>query len=436
MELASPDAPMTAAMAESWLADRIAPRVRDASRQYGIIDLRDHDALPASWWQSELQGWLADYGLTIRVDNVVWKSAEAAAAEAETAKQNKLERISLARQQEREVEQREAAALAEYQTKRRKIEIEATLSEREREHELQLLEHRHRAELIEANEAIERARREAAKAAMEHDLVLARLRQDAEAVAQAESRDKEAEEHYQTLLNEIDDLKVTLAKVALLPDNMLAQLAAHDARRSNEAAERLVSPEFAISPAALMGLGFRVERQNLVDALRRKCVADGEMVTIRKNELIARDVGTARVKALPINTSLQFEFSTRRCGYATLINIGTSGSVYVHVPNAYVTVDRTKVGPGSYSIPGPELLPRQRLRELGLDYVEVGPNGWEHIAVLISDQPLISSHVLDRSSSESPFVKLTGDEIAELCNTLIDEPGDRWTAGVLSFIVA
>jgi hypothetical protein len=99
-------------------------------------------------------------------------------------------------------------------------------------------------------------------------------------------------------------------------------------------------------------------------------------------------------------------------------------------------LEKAKVNRGrSYAVPGPELLPWERLRQLGLDYVEVGPPGWEHIAVLITDRPLITSNVIERASSDMPFVKLDAEDITELCDILADEPADQWTAGVLSFLV-
>jgi len=436
MDTASSGVALSNDLVQSWMIRATNTRVLDAVRDHNIEDLRARDALPARWWEKQLSEWLSEQAMSVQVTDIEFVSAEAEAAETEAARQRDLERLSQAKQRERDAEIREAAGNAEYEKEKKRIESDLALSEQERAHQLQLLERRHRKELIEADAEIASARREAERAALEHEATMARLRKDAEAVAQAEARDKEAEDRHQIVLKEIDSLKSTLAKLADLPDNLLAQLADRDARRSNAAAERLVSPEFGISASALAALGFRVQRQNLVEALRQKSANDDEKVTIRKTELVTRDIGTAKVKGLLINTSLQFEFTTLCSGYATLINIGTSGSVYVHVPNAYVTLDHAKVDRArSYAVPGPELLPWERLTQLGLDYVEVGPPGWEHIAVLISDRPLINSRVLARATSDAPFVKLAAEDIAELCDILTDEPADQWTAGVLSFLV-
>jgi len=436
LDAVSPGMSVSNDLVQSWMIHATASRVQDAVQGNSIEDLRDRDALPARWWEKQLSNWLGEYGISLHVGEIEFTSAQASAAEAEAVRQRDLERIAQARQREREIELRETAARAEYEKRKKQIESDLNLSDQERSHQLQLLEKRHRKELIEADTQIENARREAEKAALEHEATLARLRRDVEAMKHAEERDRQADERHQAVLKELDELKFTLSRLADLPENLLAQLADRDACRSNAAAERIVSPEFGVSASALARLGFRVERQNLVEAMRHKAIADDEKVTVRKAELVTRDIGTAKVKGLPVNTSLQFEFSTQRSGYLTLLNIGTSGSVYVHVPNAYITLDHAKVDGGrSYAIPGPELLPWERLRQLGLDYVEVGPPGWEHIAVLVSDKPLINTHALARANSNAPFVKLGSGDIVGLCEKLSNAPTDTWSAGLLSFLV-
>ena len=436
LEAAMPSSSLAAELAESWIANLLGTHVRDAVRGQSIDDLRDKDALPARWWEAQMPKWLADSGVAVQITEARWESAQAASLEAEQARLRDLTRIEEERERQRQAELREAAAGAAYDDEKARIESDLALSAKEREHQLQVLELHHRRDVIQAEKEIEDARRAAEKAAAEHMIVIRRLRQDAEAVKTAKAREEEAEQRHTEMVERLASIESVLEKLAALPDNLLARLADRDASKANATAERLVSPEFGIPASALAGLGFRVERQRLIEGLRQKAVADGDKVTIRKTELVTRDIGTAKVKGLPINTSLQFEFSTERGGYVTLLNIGTSGAKYVHVPNAYVTLERAKVDGGwSYGIPGAELLPWERLRQMGLDYVEVGPPGWEHIAVLISDKPLVSVRMLAKASPEAPFVKLSSNDITELCETLTAEPADEWSAGVLSFLV-
>ena len=436
VSIVGPNSPVTPGIAESWIANRIAANVRDTVHDYSIADLRDRQALPPFWWEKQLAGWLEEFGVTIQVDEVSWSSAQAEVAEAEAARQRDLERVATAQQREQEADLREAAAGAEYEKQKKQIEADLSLSDLERSHRLQMLEKQHRRELIEADTQVMNARREAEKAALEHEVILARLRQDADGVKLAGEREQQAKERHRAVVEELNELKTTLTTLADLPGNLLEKLAGQDAQKANAAAERLVSPEFGISASSLAGLGFQVDRQSLIEELRKRAAADGDKVSVRKAELRCRDIGTAKVKGLPINTSLQFEFSTERDGYVTLLNIGTSGSVYIHVPNPYVLPEQAIVKGGhAYGIPGPELLPWERLRRLGLDYVEVGPPGWEHIAVVVSDRPIINIRILERADAEAPFVKLTNEELSDLGNILINKPVDAWSAGVLSFLV-
>ncbi len=436
VNIAAPDSPVTPILAESWIANRISPNVHDAVRSYSIADLRDRQALPSSWWEKRLAGWLNEFGVTIQVDTVSWSSAQAEVAAAEAARQIDLERVAAARQKEQEADLRETAARAEYKKQKKQIESDLNLSDLERSHQLQMLEKQHRRELIEADTQLKNARRAAEKAALAHKIALARLRQDQDGIKQAEERDQQAEDHHRVVMEEINELKETLTKLADLPGNLLEKLASQDAQKANATAERLVSPEFGILASSLAGLGFQVNRQSLVEVLRERAAINGDKVSIHKADLRCRDIGKARVKGLPINTSLQFKFSTERSGYVTMLNIGTSGSVYIHVPSPYVPQEQARVnGTHTYCIPGPELLPWERLRQLGFDYVEVGPPGWEHIAVLVTDKPLVNVRILERADAEAPFVKLTNEELSGFGNMLLNMPPDMWSAGILSFLV-
>jgi len=306
------------------------------------------------------------------------------------------------------------------------------LSDQEQQHQLQLLEKRHRKELIEVDAEIQAARHESEKAVLAHELALARMRQDAEVVHQIEEIEQQADNRYQVLLGEFDELKETLGKLADLPDNILAQLANTDERESNVAADRLVSPEYEISVSSLGAMGFRVDRQVLVDLLKERVAANPREVVIRKRELRSRDIGTTRVNVLHKDESLQFEFSTKRDGYATVLNLGTSGTIYIHVPNPLVSQEKSLVEKGqSYEIPGLELLPW----ELAGDYCENDTTGWEHIAVLVSDKPIVGTDILDRGTLESPFTRLTREELCAIGDLFSIMPPETCSVGLLSMLV-
>jgi hypothetical protein len=376
---------------------------------------------------------LRNYGVTIRVERVSWASPEAEAAKAEAARRRDFERITQARQRERDAELAEATAIADHEKRKVQIENDRIVSKQERLHRHQLLEMEYQTELLRAKAEMENAQRDAEKAAWEHERT---LRNDCEFAKHADEREREGENRHRMVLQELERMRTDLAAIAALPDNLLAQLADRDAKKANAAAERLVSREFDVSPSALARLGYHVDRQSLVQFLREKEVADGKSITVCKAELITRDIGTAKVKALPVNSPLQFEFTTARRGYVSLLNVGTSGTVYLHVPNAYVVLEASRVEAGRvYRVPGPELMPWDRLRHDGLDYIEAGPPGWEHLVAIVSDEPFISAGCLARAHVDPPFVTLSTAEISDLCDALGERGSKSWSAGVLSFLV-
>jgi len=133
-----------------------------------------------------------------------------------------------------------------------------------------------------------------------------------------------------------------------------------------------------------------------------------------------------------MHSSLQLSFETMRAGLVTLLNIGTSGAVYVHVPNAFVSARGARAKAGEvYEVPGPQFLPWDRIQS----YTEEGPGGWEHIALIVSDDPLIDHGVVLRSTPKGPLVKLSENEVDKLTQKLDAIGPDRWAGALLSFQV-
>ena len=151
-------------------------------------------------------------------------------------------------------------------------------------------------------------------------------------------------------------------------------------------------------------------------------------------ELRSRDIGTQqrRVDTLPIGSSLQFEMTSTLSGYVTLVNIGTSGKVWLQVPNPFVLPDAARVEASQlYTVPGPQLLPAQSIE----GYFELGPEGWEHMAVTITDVPLVDPRFMELATPESPFIDLTSEAAAELAEALENAEPDHYAFGLLSFLV-
>lgn len=436
MNLAGLHAPLTVGLTESWLVNQVGARVRDAAFEHTIGDLRNTDALPSVWWQEQFGSWLNDVGLNLTLSEVRWRNTDAEAAETAAVQQKEIERLIEARQREQMLELEMAREAAAYKEHKRGIEADLILSDKERAHQLQLLETKHRTELLEAERALENTRREAEKAALEHDVRMAQLRGDMAALCDAQKSVEKMDARHSEVMNELESLKKILTKLSSLPEHLLAGMSGEDREQAHSIAERLISPEFGISPSALAGLGFQVDRQSLIGMLREREGSIEKRVSVRKAELVTRDIGTARVHALPVNSSMRLEFTTERSGYVTLLNIGTSGAVYIHIPNAYVSPGEAKAVSGhTYTIPGEELLPIAQMHRWGLDYVEIGPPGWEHLAVIVSDVPLIDDPVCARAVKQDPFIRLSNREIGMLYEALDNAAPETWSGGVLSFLV-
>jgi hypothetical protein len=435
-DIVSTETPLSESVIQSWMASVAAPRVLDAAGQYAIEDLRDCDALPMAWWEKRLCDWLGKCGVAVKVTGVRWSSAEAEAAEADALRQKEMKRLAEARQRERELELQEALSRAKYEEEKARIQVDGTLSDQERLHALQLLEKRHKKENIEADTEIENARRAAERAVLEHDLAVARLKKDAEAVAHAGEKRREIEDRHQEVLRELGEMRITLDKLADLPGNLLAKLGETTGPAAHKTAERLTSPEFRIPAQSLARLGYDVSPQMFVQCIRELSPRLREAIQVRMVQLQTRDIGAAKVQALPLNASLQFELKANMSGHLTVINVGTSGGIYVHVPNLYVTPEKAKVEEGrSYAIPGSMLMPWEELRRCGMDYVEIGPPGWEHLVAIVSEAPLVEARCVARASLDNPFVRLSAHEFAHLCVNIMERSQHVRGVGILSFLV-
>ena len=200
-------------------------------------------------------------------------------------------------------------------------------------------------------------------------------------------------------------------------------------------AERLNASATGMSATTLGLLGMTNSPAYLAQVFREKTSYSPNSIMMKKSELRTRDIGTKKVDSLRINSSLQFEFVSTRSGYATVLNIGTSGKIWLQSPNAYVAVEQAKVeSDKKYRIPG-ELLPNDQLNHNRLDYVEVGPAGWEELVVIVSDKPLVTEADTFHSTQDSPFVALSADRIEQLLDSLAELRESECGVGILSFLV-
>ncbi len=429
------DCPLDIKNLEAWVSRHIDFFVHDSLANYSIEELRENFALPNSWWSNNLSQRIKEFGLEFQVDDIKFLNAEAEALQIQESKNKLLEKMIEAKNKEREIELKELQQQIEYQKQKNTIETNRSLDEQQKLHALQMLEKVHRKEQLELDLEIENIRRASEKNAIAHELELARIQNDIKALEEAQIRKSESEKKYEDILHLFEKLQFSLKQIAELPDNLLARLGERELKNSNDAAERLISEEFKIDPATLSALGFDVNRQLFIEHIRKIMTTSNKKIHIRKL-LETRDIGTVKINALTFPSTLYFRLTSERAGYITIINFGTSGANYLHVPNAYIGQEQAIIESNrEYSIPGSELLPPKKLDECRLSYIEAGPPGWEHIAVMVSKYPLIDGKLLEKATSSSPFINLSHDDMSGIFETIKLFSNSEISAGILSFLV-
>jgi len=436
LALTPPNGTMTVSLLESWCSTRLRPLIVQSVQQYTLVDLRQRDSLPASWWQKQIGSALGECGMDVVVQCCRWQSADAERQEQEAKRAAEIARIAEASARETRAREREAEEQAKHEARMREIKANVRLSEAEKDHQSELQARQYQKALLDIDIEVESTRMARERAAAEHAVAVAILNRDFKAVEMAEVRAQDAERRHETAAAALERAAVALQSLAEQAEPLLTKLAAADARTAFQTAERLVSQEFGFTSDVLDMLGFDARRQLLVESVRQKAAADADSVRLTKVEIRSRDIGTRRVPALAVNTPLSFELQASRAGYVTVLNVGTSGRTWLHVPSAYVkTADARIVAGAPAAIPGSALLPWNRLRAQGLDYLEVGPPGWEHLLAVVSDNPLIEAGDVGASNDGSPFALVSPEAIAAMIARLQSWPAESWSGACLSFVV-
>ena len=356
---------------EDVLPAQIEQYIHDAFADHTLPELRDRAALPVSWWTAKLSTPCLEHaGLAVTVQRVRWKSEEAARAK-----------------------QEEADALEDARKERLK----------QRQHDATCADKARAQELVEKELGYMKI-----KAGLEEDVLRAR------GWTEEQVREKTRRE------------RAAIDQVGQLPGQIVADLVSGDAATRHQAREQAVSPEYGIDPHDLPDLGgYDADVQILTRALHDKG-ADGR-VTLLKEDLGTSSIGPRdiAVNTLRIGQPLAFKLKAGRAGYLTFLDIGVDGVVYVAIPGC-CSPHNVQVSAGAWhSIPGEELF--------RANITENGPPGWHHLAVIVSDTPLLGQDIVSRSSKSAPAVPLTPDNATALHRELAARAPDSWSASVLSF---
>lgn len=414
---------------EGLLLNQCKQAVIDEVRSVTYDDLKHRDALPLAWWKSKLPGWFKFQWLElVEIKDVQYVSPVADNAR-DMAQHQKLMDRELESQQQ--IHQQEVQLLQDqraYEEAKAELEANRLLSEQQRQAELEQAKMAFEKVTIEARQEIDLVKARAEKERVKLEAEIDRIRSREDLAAERMKQAEESEKRMQDMLEQYEMAKSELGNnMNLLKDAIKEGVA--DAKRVSEHAGQLSSGTLAL-------LGRAQGPAYLAQIFREKLSSSPQAILMKKVELRTRDIGNKKVDTLAINTDLQFEFMANQAGYATLLNIGTSGKVWLHGPNAYIGIEDSKVESGKrYTVPGAELLPNGQLAQQGLGYIEVGPPGWEELIVVVTGQPLMTTQDVFPSTISSPFVELSTQRIDELIDQLAELEEESWTCGVLSFLV-
>jgi hypothetical protein len=427
--------PLTRTMVEEWLAaHHLRPRLRMIAQEFSVAGLQA-ETVTAGWFQQRCQEWLAGSGIIPAILRFELVSADKQRVEAERRQEEEFKRLTTQQEQKHKLELAQLQQQAAYEEQKRKIELDAQLSEKQRQLDIELLEKEHLKRKVSLDGQILDEQRKQEIATLEHQKRMAEIQRDTKAVQETDKRMAEMAQKHSEMVVAQAKTQETLTQLLGPLTQLLNDMLNAKQGKQHQAVEKAVN-EHGLDPVILQNLGVEATSQSFLEQLSQQANRHPQRVVVEKHELQTRDIGGKHIKALPINSSLQLQFTTRRSGYVTLLNIGTSGAIYLHVPNPYLADRDTRVIAGeTHQIPGSWLLPWEGLRRHNLDYVEIGPPGWEHLAVIISDQPVVNRLWMIRSTPQNPFLKLGENEVQTLSAHLNSLPPDKWSAGVVSFLV-
>lgn len=422
---------ISVASLNSLLASRVRPMIEDFLADYSYCQLVDNQMVPRTGWQNLWNEWSAGKGWQVQLEDAIDFSDSN--ADAYSAQQQEV--AGLQRQEElikvrRELEFKRLRADTQFQEDCEAIQHQQGIQQKQREFELERLQAEHGLNLLQLNLEKRRTEIELEKlsgrdSSPDHEL--------ADALAAALGA------HFQ-------EIKDGIHKV--LKSSSAPGMTSGGSTEGDE----LAGPLFQLPYWSLRGGLMNEHRSDLLEVVSSHLQVPGQRVEIVKNDMTkvrsaylgwnTRSIETRKqvdvVKnLLPINTPLQFTLTSPLKGCVTVINLGTKGEVRLHVPNRYRLPEECQIEASlNYMVPGKTLLPGTQLLRNGLEYLEVGPPGWEHLLVLVTAEPLIPTELVEqRSQPDDPLALLTEHEVQELIHILREMSPGLWSAGILSFEV-
>jgi len=407
---------------EAYLVNRLSDWVRDAIRAESYHDLKIDNVNALRWWQEMLPRWIdLDWITLVRVDSATYESPLAERM-LECAKQKELmETTQAAMHRQKIVNKERERAEIELQQSLDRIKADATLTGIEQQARAEITRLEHQAALVTAREMSAIAKLEAEKQRAEIEFEIAQIQKNQ---TEAEALAKASAEAATLASKTMKKLKIAQKEIADTT-GILKQAAAEGI----EDFKRLAEHTAGVSASTLDITGHATPREQLLAIGREKAAFCGSEVALIKHGFTSRDLAGNRIDALSIGSRIHFTLQTARAGYVSILNIGTSGTVYLLTPNGLVPPRIAKTAaPAMVPFPGPPFFPIDNLWENG-------PPGWEDMLVIISDEPLFSPADLVTASARSPEVVITSLMMESLISRLQALEPECWSAGLLGFLV-
>ncbi len=392
------------------------------------------------WFSRLMQPVFSSFGCMLQENLTLhWYSEKKITAEKERLEKLRIQEENNRLQWKRQMKLERKQSRMEYKQNIRDIETEATLDELQREKKIEAAKRERLLELTAKDHQLAAREREEALRVVEHEKELARLMADTEAIKNAVQKKEKIEEQwlqekrrmeilYQAVATQMKSID---AQINRIESNVTAKL--EEESRLFQKAEWLHN--WGVRAEDLEYAGLDNQRQLFFDILKKQQDAD-ERVRIYMSRLVrSRDAACAgEEKRLSIGSELHFEISSELCGYLTILNLGTSGRLWLNVPNSYITEAVITDGQ-TLAMPGKGTLPWSGLDKAGLEYVEMGPGGWERMAAIVTPQPLIHTALLHRSSPGAPLVLIGKEDLAQIRKQLERFNQGEWSAAILRFLV-
>ncbi len=399
------------------------------------------------WFAGLMQPVFFKFGCKLQKDFTFhWYSREKIAAEEEKTEKKAAEKAQQRLEWERQVELERKRSRAEYEQKIKDIQADATLNNLEREKRIETAKKNLLLELTEKDHQLAAKMRDEALKEAEHEKEIARLKADTEAIKRAEEKREKIEEEWAQEKKRMEILHQAIETRMESIDEQIDRIESSISAKLEEMSRLFQKAEWlynwGVRAEDLEYAGFDNHCQIFFENLEKQQEADGRVqmympeLTIPCNAgHTTRDIGCKkRPKKLKVGRELNFKITSELAGYLTVLNLGTSGRLWLNVPNSYIKKAKIEEDQ-SLAMPGKGTLPWSGLDKAGLEYMEMGPGGWERMAAIVTPQPLIDTTLLYRSYPDQPLVLIERDDLRRIKKKLEQFNQNEWSAAILTFLV-